>query len=345
MTSSAAPLPGTGPGAATPARMRFTVDSWDPSYGTSSELEDELGESTARIDVAIERTAETWAPIDPAGATPQPEAVLFIDGVRRIEARLWIDDVAVDGPATEASSALAASYAAGVVCCCKSGAHHLVSQTRRGLFTVAAHVSDVTTTAGTYLATRTAPSAAMPLSVTLSQALQRRLGELELQVAVDARASLAEHGVGEDDLLVVDGPLRGRTHLPRALGFIKSHRSAYLPPTLHAMVGRLTAGQRTPVFLMGTSWDRHAWYLRLPCLPGSPWAGIVRVECSADLPTAEVVALANASQVTLCRYASAEYKDTRAPQNLVPIAGLERELRRRLGDPRVLHRALRAASA
>ena len=96
---------------------------------------------------------------------------------------------------------------------------------------------------------------------------------------------------------------------------------------------------------MGTSWDRHAWYLRLPCLPGSPWAGIVRVECSADLSTADVVALANASQVTLCRYASAEYKDTRAPQNLVPIAGLERELRRRLGDPRVLHRALRAASA
>ncbi len=201
------------------------------------------------------------------------------------------------------------------------------------------------TRAGTYLACRTAPSAATPLSVTLSQALQRHLGELELQVAVDARAALAAHGVGDDDLLVVDGPLRGRTHLPRALGFIKSHRSAYLPPTLHALVGRLTAGQRTPVFLMGTSWDRHAWYLRLPCLPGSPWAGIVRVECSADLPTAEVVALANASQVTLCRYASTEYKDTRAPQNLVPIAGLERELRRRLGDPRLLHRALRAASA
>ena len=29
--------------------------------------------------------------------------------------------------------------------------------------------------------------------------------------------------------LVVDGPLRGRSHLPRALGYIKSHRAAYLP--------------------------------------------------------------------------------------------------------------------
>ncbi len=163
MTEPADPLPGVGPTTA-PARMRFSVDAWDPSYGTSSELEDELGESTARIDVDVERRADSWAPVDPAPGTPQPEAVLFVDGVRRIEARLWIDDVAVDGPATEASAALAASYAAGVVCCCKSGAHHLTSQTRRGLFTIAAHASDVATRAGTYLACRTAPSAATPLS-------------------------------------------------------------------------------------------------------------------------------------------------------------------------------------
>ena len=127
---------------------------------------------------------------------------------------------------------------------------------------------------------------------------------------------------------MVDGPLRGRSHLPRALGYIKSHRAAYLPPDQHAMIGTLQAGQRTPVFRMGTNWDRHSWYLRLPCLPSAPWSGIVRVECSPDLPVDEVVALANLSQVTLVRFASTEYKDARAPQNLYPIAGLERELRR-----------------
>lgn len=47
----------------------------------------------------------------------------------------------------------------------------------------------------------------------------------------------------------------------------------------------------------------------------------------------------------LSTYAAAEYKDTRAPQNLYPIAGLERELKRRLGDQRLLYRALRAAAA
>jgi hypothetical protein len=38
------------------------------------------------------------------------------------------------------------------------------------------------------------------------------------------------------------------------------------------------------------------------------------------------------------------HKDPRAPQNLVPIGGLERELRHRLGDQQVLYRALRAAA-
>ena len=43
-------------------------------------------------------------------------------------------------------------------------------------------------------------------------------------------------------------------------------------------------------------------------------------------------------------YASVAYKDSRAPQNLVPIAGLENILRHRLGDTRVLYRALREAA-
>ena len=44
-------------------------------------------------------------------------------------------------------------------------------------------------------------------------------------------------------------------------------------------------------------------------------------------------------------FASAAHKDPRAPQNLYPIAGLERELRRRLGNPLLLFRALRAQAA
>jgi hypothetical protein len=49
--------------------------------------------------------------------------------------------------------------------------------------------------------------------------------------------------------------------------------------------------------------------------------------------------------VTLPRFASTAYKDARAPQNLTPIAGLERRLRGMLGDQRLLLRSLSAAAA
>jgi hypothetical protein len=351
--------PGTGPASARsagppqPGRpgMRYTVDGWDPAYGVSLELEEYLQESSANVAVDLELPASEWHAIDVRTDIPAPSAMLFVDGVRRIEARVWIDSPenpgeAASGRATDATAALCASYTAGVVCCSGHQAHLVTAELRRGLFSVASHANDINTRAGKYQAHHVAGSAAdVPLMARLSQALQLRLADVEVIAAATARSAIHDHGTPvDDDLLIIDGPLRGRQHLPRALGYIKSHRSTYLPPELNALVGRLTPGQRTPVFLMGTSWDRHSWYLRLPGPPGSPWAGVVRVECSADLPVAEVTRLANLSQTALGRFASAAYKDSRAPQNLYPIGGLERELRHRLGDPQLLYRALREAA-
>jgi hypothetical protein len=107
----------------------------------------------------------------------------------------------------------------------------------------------------------------------------------------------------------------------------------------------LRSGQRTPVFALGTRWPGWSWYLRLPGATGAPWAGIVRIECSPDLAPDQAIELAHLSGATLPRFASSAYKDPRAPQNLVPIAGLERRLRGMLGDARLLHRALMLATA
>ena len=148
----------------------------------------------------------------------------------------------------------------------------------------------------------------------------------------------------DDDLLIVDGPLRGRTHLDRTVGYIKTHHASYLPRRQAAVVGALATGQRTPVFTMGTSWRRNSWYLRLPGTPGVPWSGVVRLECSPDLPAAAAARLADLTARLLPPLASVPHKDPRAPQNLVPIGGLERELRRRLGDQQLLYRALRSAA-
>lgn len=327
------------------APMRFFVDAWDPAYGTS--LDPDLDASAARVVLDTELPEAQWHPIDPDPTVRRPTAILFVDGVRRIDARVWVNQPANGGaPASSATPGLCASYAAGAMCCCNYRAHLIASDIRRGLFTTATHADHIDTTIGTYLVTHTHSSAAVPLTYTLSIALQARLAEAEIATAVTARTGLTEHGIPEgDDILVVDGPLHGRQHLPRAIGYIKTHHTEYLPPHLNAVVSHLKAGQRTPVFRLGTTWDRHSWYLRLPCASGAPWAGIVRVECSADLVTADAVGLANLSQPTLCRYASTEYKDPRAPQNLYPIGGLERQLRRRLGDNNFVYRALTQAAA
>jgi hypothetical protein len=88
--------------------MRFTVDPWDPSYGAS--VQSELTESDSIPTTDIECPDEQWGPIAPS-ATEPVDTLLFVDGVRRIEARAWIDG------GIEPVPGVFASWAAGVVRC------------------------------------------------------------------------------------------------------------------------------------------------------------------------------------------------------------------------------------
>jgi hypothetical protein len=275
-----------------------------------------------------------------------PDAVLFVDGVRRIDARVWLADQGDAGVVSGTASAagICASYAAGVVCCCDGRAHVASVQVRRGMFTFGEHGRDIGTGAGVYAAWRARVNADTSPSLALSEALQEQLTATEIDTATAARVDTDAHPPSTNDLLVVDGPLRGREKLERAVGYIKSHQTEYLPAELNVLVGALRPGQRTPVFLMGTTWERYSWYLRLPGQAGAPWAGVVRLEAGPQLADAEAVTLANVTQRVLGRFASQEYKDARAPQNLYPIAGLEKHLRHRLGDQAFIYRALRAAA-
>jgi len=111
------------------------------------------------------------------------------------------------------------------------------------------------------------------------------------------------------------------------------------------VVPQLQPGQRTPVFLIGDGgFRRWSWYVRLPGDTSHGWAGVVRCELSPDRTAEDVMAIADTCALMLPRFASEAHKDKRAPQNLYPIGGLERELRRRLGDPGLLYRALRGAA-
>jgi hypothetical protein len=315
------------------APVAFTVDPWDPGYGLafSEDLDGgALEESSAELNLDLEIPAAQWHAVNPDPVPPLPKTVLFLDGVRRIDARVW-----VHGGGPQPGPGIAASFAAGIVSC--DGAARIADVTvERGMFTAAAEATDINTRHARYPARLAGSGGPEQLSL----ALQQRLTEAEVQLALIFRA---QNPAG-DDLLVVDGPLRGRTHLDRTVGYIKTHHASYLPSEQAATVAALMPGQRTPAFTMGTSWRRNSWYLQLPGTPGVPWSGIVRLECSADLPPAEVIRLADLTTRLLPPLASTPYKDPRAPQNLVPIGGLERELRHRLGDQQVLYRALRAAA-
>lgn len=324
--------------------MRFSIDSWDAGYGSSMESGG-LRQSDAPIDLDVEVAAADWAAIDPDSRGAVPDAVLFVDGVRRIDARVWLADqgdaAVVSG--TAAAAGICASYAAGVVCCCHGRSHVAAVDVRRGVFTFAEHARDIDTRAGVYAAWRARVNVDSP-ALALSEALQEQLTQTEIDTATDARIDTEAHPASANDLLVVDGPLRGREKLERAVGYIKSHQTEYLPPELNVLVGALRPGQRTPVFLMGTTWERYSWYLRLPGQAGAPWAGVVRLEAGPQLAVAEATGLADVTQRVLGRFASEEYKDARAPQNLYPIAGLEKHLRHRLGDQGLIYRALRSAA-
>jgi hypothetical protein len=322
----------------------FTVDPWDPSYGSASDDEKSmLDESTAELDMDLELPAAGWRPLDPADGVARPGVLLFLDGVRRIDARVW-----VHGGGGQPATGIAASLAAGVVAC--DGTARVADVVvERGLFTAAPQPGAITTRTARYPARR----AGGPGFDQLSLAMQQRLSDIEIELALVVRESRQ----AADDLLVVDGPLRsrprgdpggssprGQRFMDRTVGYIKTHHASYLPDAQAAVVGALRPGQRTPAFAIGTTWRRTSWYLQLPGAGGAPWAGVVRIECSPDLAPQEVTELADLTARVLPPLASVPHKDPRAPVNLVPVGGLERQLRHRLGDQQLLYRALRAAA-
>ncbi|HET6954843.1 MAG TPA: hypothetical protein VFI47_31065 [Acidimicrobiales bacterium] len=308
--------------------MRFAVETWAPEFGAPV-TGDALGESDAAVDVAVERDGGAWAPVAPAG--PPAACVLFVDGVERVDARVWVDDG--DGLSRQG---VCASWAAGVVRC-DGRATVVAAEVRRGVLCPGDETGSIATRHGDY---RARPVPDVPGGDAVGQALGRARGELEGTVTgAVANASGADH-----DLLVVDGPLGDRRGIHGAVGYVKAHHVSYLPPAQQQVVGRLAPGERTPLFAVGERRIRYSWYLRLPGPATHAWWGVVRCEASGDLAPADGVALADRVAATLPRFASQPHNDPRAPQNLHPIAGLERELKRRLGDRDLLERALRQAA-
>ncbi|HLA66454.1 MAG TPA: hypothetical protein VJP05_03075 [Acidimicrobiia bacterium] len=305
---------------------RLHVEGWAPEYGASVEPEDALSPAEGSVDVDVED--RPWEPI--AGIDDGIPLVAFVDGVRRIDARLLLDDPSGPVPG------ICGSFAAGAVVWDR--------RARRSEITV--RVIERMAVLGDGHAPELPPLPAWLSYVTASvpdddpASLIRAFHDSMRR----AEAMIAEELADAGQFVVADGPLYEYTRNDK-MGYVKSHRRSYLPDA--TIVGLLPASHRTPLFTIGEGrFRRYSWYVRLTDRGDDhSWAGIVRCEASGALDRASVVAIADRSAAILPMVGSEPHIDPRAPQNLVPIAALERDLRHRLGDAGLVLRALRTALA
>lgn len=314
--------------------MKFSVESWDPAYGASAE-EAELDRASQPVDASVEVPPDRWSPIvpDPDSAAA---SVVFIDGVRRIDARVWIPEGELARPG------LCATVAAGAVRCEPGLAEVIAAEVARGLYTPAETAESIDTgTCGVYEVKRVHGDEVSDLYF----GIHNHMTELEALVSERLVAEQRLGGNGACQLVVFDGPLRQRD-AAIGVGYIKTQHRQYLEGPQHRVLGLLDEGERTPLFAVGLDGPspRWSWYLRLPGPIAHPLAGLVRLELPGHGDPETAADRADSVSATLPRFASEAHKEARAPQNLYPISGLEHQLRRRLGHPHLLEKALRVAA-
>jgi hypothetical protein len=303
------------------------ADPWSPGYGMG--FETRLDEPYPNADIGVE-TPDWSVPIRPPSVRPGP--VWFIDGVRRVELRVLADD------GTCRAQGLFGSFAVGAVRCDGRAAfdEHRIGRALILGGGLPAEPREITAGATTLCFRGVSEASADPDAALL------RLQDLMR----DEENALAARVVGLGaPLVVADGPLRlGDAVDGPIVGAIKRSVRRYLEAAEDRLLGRLAAGERTPVFAL---LDRQAatrgysWYTRVAALPG-PYhdhAGVLRCEVRASIGLDAAVATANRVSALLPSFAGRP-SDPRTPQNLMPVAGLEGWLRHRMGDARMIRRAL-----
>jgi hypothetical protein len=306
------------------------LDPWAAEYAGELPLDTDAAEPTEDVDLSVERPADAWTAVTPAGGE-LPRAVVFVDGVRRVEGRLLVrrDQRLIHG--------VIGSYGVGAVrveggqaACCDEQIGHLVvlgcGERLPGSFDLGSAL--------TY----------QPASSPLNDAEGPPLVVFEAMRA--AEAELARRCAAEAATLVIaDGPLTfGEASRGHALGFVKRFFKIYVGSGQVPMLASLAVGSRSPLLHIrgGTRFGRFSWFIRLASrLPiDAHLTGLARLEI-ADVVGFEMArSHADAVTVLLPRFVPSRGQDPRAPQNLLPIGALEAHLRRRLGDPRLIRRRL-----
>lgn len=315
-----------------PPMPELRLDPWDPGYGMGFDAAAVDDEQVQLADAFVE--TDDWAtPRGGLRTESDVPVVTFVDGVRRIEARL----MAADGD--RSAHGMVGSFAVGAVTV-DGKARFDEMRVHRSIVLGSGMMPDpLELTIGRCRMHFSPASDAGAEPDRPLVKLQSLMRETEAALA----RSLAEQ---EGSLVLLDGPLTffddpGAT----IAGVIKRFAKHYLDAEQTALLPRLRRGERTPLFALGTGDDRpvqrYSWYSRIADLRPQwhGFAGIVRCDLGAGVGVDAAIDVADTVSSLLPRFAGRP-TDPRAPQNLAPVGGLESKLRHAMGETRLIKRAL-----
>ncbi len=317
--------------------LRLTLEPWSPEYDTS--LHADPSETNSLEDVELEVEYSVWGKVHPADYRVDFSQIYFIDGRRRLEGRVWNT---LDGGVI--APGLLGTYAVGAVT-----TKHDTLTPAKVVDRVLERVLILSGGIGEDLIIEKRGHEYgdlyykfEPLNDTqnLENALVQRLQFLMR----DAEDKLAAGLPLEQALLILDGPLQRRAP-DRSLGYVKSIHTMYVAGKELEVLRQLERGERTPIFRIGSRiLPRYSWYVRLENTPEyiQPFAGLVRLEVRDSMGLEWAKTIADWSCRVLPRYSAKAFRDPRAPQQLMPIAFLESDLGRRMGDMSIIRRRIQA---
>jgi hypothetical protein len=305
--------------------LTLRLDPWTASYESALQVDEDEAIATV-VDTSVE--TGDWRPIQPQ-FVDRPDSIAFVDGVQRIEQRLIGDE---DGRTVYGAFA---SIAVGASIVTDGRCQLLAEPPARvlGLSDGSSH-PPVSVPCGSATLDFVPESTHVTGVGAPTEAVQnaRRTAEIALGERLD------EAGY---DMVVVDGRLNWQPkRKTMVIGLVKTIHKRYLEGEHAAVIRQLTPQTRTPIFCIGRDRAVYSWYLRLaPNRPiDHPLAGVVRIETLESIGIEAAVGLADLTTCHLPAFASSPIHDPRAPQNLIPIGGLEEQLRHSLGDPEWIRR-------
>lgn len=330
-------------------KMYLRLDPWATEYHTAYHA-DTVERTKATVDTGAECRSDAWHPIAPPLPEPLWDDLLFLDGSRRIEARVLLED-----DDSQVAFGALGTFGVGVVSCCSQGLRPARFERCEEWWRIERIC---------------ALSAGQTLeSFGVERVLDSQLGTLLYRVcATDERDvdAVVRHLQSEmrdaerflaskltsalpDALLICDGPRPFLGDEPNVVGYVKTIHDPKVGTRELEVVRTLSQGERSPLYMVGNERGERQyfeWFFRLR--DPNPWlyslAGMVRLQAYAgprpEATLSRVQHLADWLCHALPRFASRQHQDPRAPQQLLPVRALESELARRMGHAQIVRRRI-----